>query len=131
METLRYGSRGTMVLYLQLALRRAGYTTLALDGIFGARTLDAVRDFQKKNVLSAVGVAVRDTWALLIPYLKGYTTHKIRPGDTFFSLAQQYNTSLRRIMLANPTLDPRDLQVGTVVYVPFDYSLVPISISYS
>ena len=131
METLRYGSRGTMVLYLQLALRRAGYTTLALDGIFGARTLDAVRDFQQKNGLSADGVVGRATWALLIPYLKGYTTHKIRPGDTFFSLAQQYNTSLRRIMLANPTLDPRDLQVGTVVYVPFDYSLVPISIPYS
>ena len=36
MEILRFGSRGTLVEYLQLALVRAGYT-LTVDGIFGAR----------------------------------------------------------------------------------------------
>ena len=33
METLRFGSRGAQVEYLQLALQRAGYRDLALDGI--------------------------------------------------------------------------------------------------
>lgn len=130
MDTLRYGSRGTAVQYLQLALQRAGFS-IALDGIFGARTLDAVRSFQQQNALSPDGIVGKRTWASLMPYLKGYTTHKIRAGDTFFALAERYGTTLRRILLANPTLDPRNLQIGTVVYIPFDFPLVPENVPYS
>ncbi len=131
MEVLRFGSRGTWVAYLQLALVRAGYTNLSTDGVFGARTLDAVRDFQQKNGLSPDGVVGRRTWGKLLPYLKGYTTHTVRSGDTFFKIAQTYGTNMRRIMLANPTADPLRLQIGTVLYVPFDFALVPTTVAYS
>lgn len=131
MEVLRFGSRGTWVEYLQLALVRAGYTNLSVDGVFGARTLDAVRDFQQKNGLSPDGVVGRRTWGKLLPYLKGYTTHTIRSGDTFFKIAQTYGTDMRRIMLANPTVDPLNLQIGTVLYIPFDFTLVPTTVAYS
>lgn len=131
MEMLRFGSRGTLVEYLQLALVRAGYTSLTVDGIFGARTRDAVRDFQQKNGLSADGVVGRRTWNALMPYLKGYTTHVVRAGDTFFRLAQTYNTDMRRIMLANPTVNPQNLQIGTTLYIPFAFPLVPTTVAYS
>lgn len=131
MEILRFGSRGTLVEYLQLALVRAGYTSLTVDGIFGARTRDAVRDFQQKNGLPADGIVGRQTWAKLMPYLKGYTTHVVRQGDTFFRLAQIYNTDMRRIMLANPTVDPQNLQIGTTLYIPFAFPLVPTAVAYS
>ena len=131
MDTLRFGSRGTQVEYLQLALQLAGYQDLALDGIFGARTGDAVRDFQQRNGLFPDGVVGRLTWNRLMPYLKGYTTYTVRRGDTFYNIAQKFGTDLRRILTANPTINPQNLQIGSVVYVPYDFALVPTNVQYS
>lgn len=131
MDTLRFGSRGAQVEYLQLALQRAGYRDLAVDGIFGARTRDAVRDFQQRNGLFPDGVVGRLTWNRLMPYLKGYTTYTVRRGDTFYKIAQKFGTDLRRILTANPTVDPQNLQIGSVVYVPYDFALVPTNVQYS
>lgn len=131
MDTLRFGSRGAQVEYLQLALQRAGYRDLAVDGIFGARTADAVRDFQQRNGLFPDGVVGRLTWNRLMPYLKGYTTYTVRRGDTFYNIAQKFGTDLRRILTANPTINPQNLQIGSVVYVPYDFALVPTNVQYS
>lgn len=131
MDTLRFGSRGAQVEYLQLALQRAGYRDLALDGIFRARTGDAVRDFQQRNGLFPDGVVGRLTWNRLMPYLKGYTTYTVRRGDTFYNIAQKFGTDLRRILTANPTINPQNLQIGSVVYVPYDFALVPTNVQYS
>lgn len=131
MDTLRFGSRGAQVEYLQLALQRAGYQDLAVDGIFGARTRDAVRDFQQRNGLFPDGVVGRLTWNRLMPYLKGYTTYTVRRGDTFYNIAQKFGTDLRRILTANPTVDPQNLQIGSVIYVPYDFALVPTNVQYS
>lgn len=131
METLRFGARGTAVYYLQLALIRAGYQNLALDGIFGAATAAAVRDFQQKNGLSPDGAVGARTWAKLYPYLKGYTTHIVKSGDTLYSLSQRYNTQLYRVLLANPTVNPQNMQIGTRVQIPFDFPLVPTNVPYS
>ena len=131
METLRFGSRGAQVEYLQLALQRAGYRDLAVDGIFGARTRDAVRDFQQRNGLFPDGAVGRLTWNRLMPYLKGYTTYTVRRGDTLYKIAQKFGTDLRRILTANPTVDPQNLQIGSVVYVPYDFALVPTNVQYS
>lgn len=46
-ETLKRGSRGDGVKWLQWTLNNKGYS-LALDGIFGENTENAVIDFQKK-----------------------------------------------------------------------------------
>lgn len=131
MEILRFGSRGAQVEYLQLALQRAGYQDLAVDGIFGARTGDAVRDFQQRNGLFPDGVVGRLTWNRLLPYLKGYTTYTVRRGDTFYNIAQKFGTDLRRILTANPTINPQNLQIGSVVYVPYDFALMPTNVQYS
>ena len=45
-----YGSTGSAVSKLQTVLNEHGYG-LAVDGIFGAKTQAAVRDYQKKNGL--------------------------------------------------------------------------------
>ena len=49
MKILKLGSRGTDVYILQLALDRAGYLNEEPDGIFGARTQNAVLRFQGDN----------------------------------------------------------------------------------
>lgn len=64
--TLRYGSRGNDVKYLQQMLTSNGYNAGAADGIFGAKTLDAVKMFQLKNGLSIDGIVGQKTWAVLI-----------------------------------------------------------------
>ena len=57
--TIRLGSRGADVRYLQTKLR------LTADGIFGANTRKAVIAFQKSKGLTADGVVGARTWAAL------------------------------------------------------------------
>ena len=54
--TLRYGSRGKDVTTLQTKLKRWGYYSGNVDGIFGPQTQSAVKSFQKKNGLAVDGM---------------------------------------------------------------------------
>lgn len=69
METIKYGSAGETVKTLQSALNRAGYN-LTVDGVFGAKTTTAVKDFQSKNGLTADGIVGPKTWDKLSRYLQ-------------------------------------------------------------
>ena len=64
-ENLRYGSRGDKVKELQQKLKRWGYYTGSIDGIFGSGTQAAVKNFQKKNGLTADGIVGPKTAAAL------------------------------------------------------------------
>ena len=66
MKTLRNGSRGMQVMVLQFLLKVKGYDTGGIDSIFGAKTLVAVKAFQKANGLSADGVVGKQTWSKLL-----------------------------------------------------------------
>lgn len=81
MRNLYLGDRGTLVSYLQLALTRAGYP-LAVDGIFGDMTCQALKEFMGNDGGCFVNEAA---WQRLIPYLKGYETvnGQIRPFYDF------------------------------------------------
>ena len=67
MKNLYMGDRGTLVKYVQLALRRAGHP-LVLDGIFGERTCLALREFLGQETCGVNG----DAWQRIMPYLRGY-----------------------------------------------------------
>lgn len=57
-ETLsKYGSRGDEVRQIQTKLKNWGYYSGSVDGIFGVDTKKAVLSFQKKNGLTADGIA--------------------------------------------------------------------------
>ena len=57
-ETLsKYGSRGSEVTQIQTKLKRWGYYNGNIDGIYGTQTLEAVKYFQRKNGLTADGIA--------------------------------------------------------------------------
>jgi len=55
--TSRYGSRGDEVKQIQTKLKNWGYYKGSVDGIYGSGTLSAVKSFQKKNGLTADGIA--------------------------------------------------------------------------
>ena len=48
----------------------------------------------------------------------GGTIYTIKAGDTLYSLARQYNTTVQAILDANPGLDPRSLQVAQRICIP-------------
>ena len=60
-KTLRRGMSGTDVKQLQENLIQLGYLTGTADGDYGAKTVEAVRDFQKANNLTADGTAGAET----------------------------------------------------------------------
>lgn len=63
---IRQGSKGVYVMVLQDALIYLGYSLGSIDGIFGPKTLRAVKDFQVKNNLSADGIVGCNTWRRLV-----------------------------------------------------------------
>ena len=69
MRILRYGDAGLYVRYLQLALARAGYDDVQIDGVFGAKTLNAVTDFQKVNGSSSAALLGSQSLMYLVTVL--------------------------------------------------------------
>lgn len=63
---LRRGSRGVNVTYLQQRLTAQGYGVGAIDGIFGQKTLEAVKAYQADYGLKVDGVVGAKTWASLV-----------------------------------------------------------------
>lgn len=61
----RYGSRGNEVIQIQTKLKRWGYYSGSIDGIYGTQTLNAVKYFQRKNGLSVDGIAGPKTLAAM------------------------------------------------------------------
>lgn len=57
----KYGSRGEEVRTIQTKLKRWGYYSGNVDGIYGSQTLTAVKKFQKKNGLAVDGIAGKNT----------------------------------------------------------------------
>lgn len=63
--TVKYGSRGADVTYLQQQLNAKGYNVGSVDGIYGNKTLVAVKAYQKDKGLTVDGIVGPKTWAAL------------------------------------------------------------------
>ena len=64
----KYGSRGEEVKKIQTKLKNWGYYSGEVDGIYGSKTFEAVKKFQRKNGLTVDGIAGTNTLnALGIP----------------------------------------------------------------
>ena len=61
----KYGSQGEEVKQIQTKLKRWGYYTGNVDGIYGSKTVSAVKSFQRKNGLTADGIAGKNTLAAM------------------------------------------------------------------
>ncbi|TDT50834.1 SpoIID/LytB domain-containing protein [Fonticella tunisiensis] len=96
-RTLKKGSRGEDVKWLQDALKRLGYYKSTIDGSFGPGTYSAVVAFQRANGLKADGVVGPATASKINEKLQGGTTiqpiapptsQPSTPGSTSFSLSR-------------------------------------------
>jgi len=48
----------------------------------------------------------------------GPATHPVRPGDTLWSVARAYRTTVEALRRANPFLSVRPLRVGDILKIP-------------
>ena len=71
MKTLRLGSTGPIVEFLQNILQKLNLYSGEIDGVFGITTRNAVIQFQKQNNLTPDGIVGFRTWTALKPYING------------------------------------------------------------
>ncbi|HHW56183.1 MAG TPA: LysM peptidoglycan-binding domain-containing protein [Clostridia bacterium] len=124
--TLKIGDRGPFVVNLQARLKSLGFDPGPIDGVFGPKTEAAVKAYQQSRGLPVSGIVNDITWnALLfatppaatpIPSGKVYI---VKPGDSLWSIAQNFNTTVDAILKANPDIkDPNLIYPGQRIIIP-------------
>ena len=87
------GASGETVRTIQTKLKRWGYYSGSVDGIYGSATVEAVKSFQRKNGLTVDGVCGKRTLAAL-----GITT----PSSTSSASAGTKGMTARRKSRSSP-----------------------------
>jgi LysM repeat protein len=72
-------------------------------------------------VIYVPAVPTPTTWACGRP--PGWVPYIVQAGDTLFHLSQIYGVSVAQLQQANCIVDPNDLRVGQILYVP--YVIIP------
>lgn len=122
---LRRGDRGMLVRIAQTALARAGHNPGTVDGIFGPNTQNAVRAFQQARGLTVDGIIGPRTWTALMAYLgtggqpgPGTIMYTVQAGDTLWSIAQRFGTTVEEIVTLNNITNPNLIFPGQVLTIP-------------
>ena len=121
----KYGSRGSEVTQIQTKLKRWGYYNGNVDGIYGTQTVNAVKYFQRKNGLTADGIAGPAT-------LKAMGIYTSSSTSTGSSSSNSNNVNLlARLIYGESRGEPYTGQVavGAVVMNRVKSSSFPNSIS--
>ena len=131
MKIIQIGSTGIYVELLQSTLKKIGYYDSNLDGMFGEKTMIAVKNFQEQFGIDDDGVVGNITWNKLFPYINGFTRYIVKINDTLTSIATYFDINIDRILAANPNLSINSiLNIGDEIIVPFSF-IVPTNISYT
>ena len=123
--TSRYGSRGEEVKQIQTKLKRWGYYDGSVDGVYGSKTLAAVKRFQSKNGLTVDGIAGKRTLEAM-----GIFTSSSNTGGGTSSNSSDVNL-LSRLIYGESRGEPYTGQVavGAVVLNRVKSSSFPNSIA--
>lgn len=110
---------------LQLELNRLGYH-LAVDGVYGYGTKLAVAAFQRVHGIPANGVVAARTFDALrrasVTTSRGEVSrgqvYVVQSGDSFSSIASKFQINVAALEVANPSVSPAALQVGSSILIP-------------
>ena len=117
----KYGSTGQEVTNIQTRLKNWGYYSYYVDGIYGGRTVSAVKSFQQKNGLTPDGVAGPATLRKI----------GLPEGNTSSSLASSNKTLLAMVINGEARGESYEGQVavGAVVLNRVKHSSFPNTIA--
>ena len=117
---LRAGMRGDDVAWLQQGLANLGFYTGEVDGLFGDRTIRAVKAFQRECGLPADGMVGTLTRERLEAELRKARakTYVVAPGDSLWSIARKFGVSVQDIVRANSISDPSLVKPGQELQIP-------------
>lgn len=120
----RQGSSGATVTTIQTKLKRWGYYSGSVDGIYGSSTVKAVKSFQSKNGLKADGVAG-------IATLKAMGIYESASSGGTGGYAQGDVALLAKVISAEARGEPYSGQVavGAVILNRIEHPSFPNSIS--
>lgn len=98
---------------------RAGDTLFKLARQFGT-TVEAIEEVNPPlNPLSLrIGQLICIPRGVRRPCPAGTFSYTIKAGDTLFSIARRYNTTVTSIQALNPGIDPHNLRIGQVLCIP-------------
>ena len=118
----RLGSRGEEVRKIQQKLKNWGYYSGGVDGIYGTQTQNAVKSFQRKNGLTADGIAGKDTLNAMGISNSSSSSGKFTSNDVYL---------LAKVIAAEARGESYTGQVavGAVVLNRVEHSSFPDSIS--
>ena len=111
-KTVKKGSTGADVMELQQDLMQLGYDIgrTGADGIFGAKTEEAVRAFQKAAGLTADGICGKNTWAAIIAAIDKQPEPEPEPAEEWYTVTipHRTKTSAEKIvaMYEGATMEP-------------------------
>ncbi|HLV10310.1 MAG TPA: LysM peptidoglycan-binding domain-containing protein, partial [Halanaerobiales bacterium] len=89
------GDRGQEVKQIQQYLYDIGYD-VEIDGIFGHRTSEIVKNFQHNHGLKVDGIVGEETLAILEEMVKDIT-YIVQPGDTLSEIAVKHNITVKAL----------------------------------
>lgn len=113
--TYKYGSKGQTVREVQTRLKRWGYYTGTVDGIYGYQTYLGVKAFQRKNKLSVDGVVGNATLKALginIPAASAGTAGKSKTASAKASVSSSDELLLSRLINGEARGEPYEGQVA-------------------
>lgn len=93
---LKQGSKGDKVKELQTQLNNLGYNCGTVDGIFGAKTLEAVKNFQKTNGLTVDGIVGDKTRAALASAKKPTATTTTKKNENVAKFQTELNKQFKK-----------------------------------
>ena len=126
-EVLKNGSKGALVKTVQTKLKNWGYYTGTVDGVYGPKTVAAVKYFQKKNGLTQDGIVGAKTAAAMGVTLTASSSSESSGGS--YSSGDSY--LLAKCIYAEARGEPYTGQVavGAVILNRVRSSKFPNSIS--
>ena len=109
------GDQGEGVKQIQQYLYDIGYD-VDIDGIYGHRTVEIVKNFQYNNGLKVDGIVGEETLAVLEEMVKDIT-YVVQPGDTLSEIAAKYNITVKALKDFN-RLKNDMIRIGQELKIP-------------
>lgn len=113
-RNLKKGSTGSDVRELQTKLNSIGFNCGSVDGIFGTKTLAAVKKFQQKYKLAVDGIVGKNTYKKLAEVLKKASATSSKTTTTTETKTSSSSTSSSVTLTSGeaPTVAKDELRIG-------------------